>query len=326
MFNCAIPLKIEVIYNSLAATKAEECAFFVSAEMSLVRGDNERDKVYTMRISVKYQKELEGRTDMVIVEVGLFSGFTPVEATLKTLEKSENVPVERYEISDRKVILYLEYLDASEIVNLDFRVKQSFEMKNIQSARVAVYDYYFPEKKCTAFYNPKDDQTELRQFCTADMCVCAAGACPKFFCPKSKPGHTYNQLYHEYACGPKSSIDYVFEVVAEGKVTENGFTTLTASVKEVMKKGKDTIEAGSLTRLFSMKSSCENECDWMIGRKYLIMGKDGLSYKDGNFIKYKYLLDATSYIEKWPKKGENGKRAKSFNKLKKTLGKEGCAA
>ncbi|XP_071948264.1 complement C3-like [Antedon mediterranea] len=321
--------EVEVIYNTPADTPGEECAFFIFAQMIELDAEAEAEKkIYRMDITVKYQLEVNGETDMAIVEVGLFTGFTPVQSTLDNLVASVEYPVERYETSDRKVTLYLETL-TSELTTLPFNVEQTFQMANVQAASVTVFDYYFPEKRCTAFYNPHDDQTELRQACEGDVCVCAAGPCP--ICGRAGEDlKTYNELYHELACGPQSGIDYVFEAVAQAVEVSNGFITLTATVSTRMKKGRDQFEEvgddeGS-PRNFIIKSSCAG-CDvFELGHKYLIMGKDGIPYKDGNFTKYKYLLDTTSYLEKWPKKADNKARAKEFNKFKNTLKNEGCAA
>ncbi|XP_071948255.1 complement C3-like [Antedon mediterranea] len=319
--------QVEVIYNTPAATPGEECAFYIFAQMVQLQADpSSETKRYRLEVAVKYQKELNGQTDMAIVDVGLLTGFTPVQSTLDNLVDSVEYPVERYENVDRKVVLYLKTL-TSNLTTLPFHVEREFIIGNAQSASVTVFDYYFPEKKCTAFYNPFDDQTELRQACEGDICVCASGACP--ICGRSEVEKASPDKLEDLACGSKSEIDYVFEAVALSVDTINGFITLNANVSR-LKKGSDQFDEVSDTegspRLFIIKSSCPG-CDvFKLGHKYLIMGKDGISYKEDGKTKLKYLLDSASYIEKWPIKirGQENKRGRKIKKFKNKMLENGC--
>ncbi|XP_071948262.1 complement C3-like [Antedon mediterranea] len=320
--------QVEVIYNSPASDKESECDFFIDIASKKKENDQqaaEAPEIHILTLTTKYRRELNGKTNMAIVDIGLISGYTPVESTLKTLVNSNAVAVDRYEIADRKVVFYLQEL-TSEFTVLRFEVVRSFEVLNVQAAQVSVYDYYSPEKKCRKFYNPHDDQTELRQFCEEDLCQCAAGACPK--CPRPTPLPTPQELEGDYACGvTDKAMDYVYETIAQGREENDGFVILTGSVITVIKEGTDEISNVPAVRLFVMKSSCVDCKGWKIGQKYLIMGKDGIRYKPegSNVFVFKYLLDSTSYIEEWPTRNSNKKRAKELKRFKDKLVGNGCS-
>ncbi|XP_071948903.1 complement C3-like [Antedon mediterranea] len=229
--------QVEVIYNSQADTPGEECAFFIFAQMIELEAEaGAENKLYRLDVTVnRYQFEMPEKT--VIVEVGLLAGFTPVKSTLDNLVAFVKYPVERYVTSDRKVTLYLEKL-TTELTTLPFNVEQTSVTVNDQSASITVYDHNFPETKCTTYYNPRDDdQTEWKEACEGDVCVCTAGPCP--MCGRSRKNRASRFKLYKESCSERSGIDYVFEVAVEAVDVRNGFITLTATVTTRIKEGTE---------------------------------------------------------------------------------------
>ncbi|XP_033108189.1 complement C3-like [Anneissia japonica] len=266
------------------------------------------------------------KTGMSIIEVGIYSGFKAKKEDLE-LVKQEVDLVKRYEEHDRAVVFYLDSIPRDEQVCLNFRASREKVVSAIQPVAVNVYDYYEPEEKCSDFYHPVEGSDLLNLLCSdAEMCICATGNCA--LCNSKK---TKSQLKTD-ACS--QNIDYAFEVSVISASDTNAFNVYNCSV-EVIKPGIDDIQGnidikGIAYRTFWKSKKCRCP-EIQAGKKYLIMGVDGLKTtdKDG-FTVYKYIIDEQAYVEYWPGVGRVGrqakKRLKKLNGLKSDLKTNGCAA
>uniref|UniRef100_A0A8C2E886 Alpha-2-macroglobulin-like n=1 Tax=Cyprinus carpio TaxID=7962 RepID=A0A8C2E886_CYPCA len=92
-------------------------------------------QTFILKFTVKYHG-LQERTNMVIVDIKLLSGFTAdtsmVYASL----------VERVDAKDDHVIMYLKEIPKNIPMNYQIQMKQVLPVKNLQPAVVKVYDYY----------------------------------------------------------------------------------------------------------------------------------------------------------------------------------------
>ncbi|MYB47690.1 MAG: hypothetical protein F4X72_00175 [Dehalococcoidia bacterium] len=79
---------------------------------------------------------------MVVVEVGVPTGFSPDAETLETMA-SDNPMIRRYDITDRHVVVYLEDLVADETFDLSFAAKAEHVITT-QPVTSRVYSYYNP--------------------------------------------------------------------------------------------------------------------------------------------------------------------------------------
>ncbi|ELV12409.1 Ovostatin like protein 2 [Tupaia chinensis] len=76
---------------------------------------------------------------MVLVDVKMLSGFSPVMSSIEELESSGQVM--KTEIKNNHVLFYLE--NAFDVPkSFTFSIEQSNLVSNIQPAPVLVYDYY----------------------------------------------------------------------------------------------------------------------------------------------------------------------------------------
>ncbi|KAK9962082.1 hypothetical protein ABG768_007464, partial [Culter alburnus] len=85
---------------------------------------------------------LQERTNMVIVDIKLLSGFTADTSTLRTFSATDSSLVERVDSKDDHVIVYLKEIPQNIPMNYQLQMKQVLQVKNLKPAVVKVYDYY----------------------------------------------------------------------------------------------------------------------------------------------------------------------------------------
>jgi len=98
-------------------------------------------------ISVNVRTEYTGfsnSTGMMLIDIGVPTGFSPVTGTLDDLLENERIT--RYEIAGRKVIIYVNDLPRGEELVFEFKMIAKFPVKaQIPDSRA--YSYYKPEVK-----------------------------------------------------------------------------------------------------------------------------------------------------------------------------------
>ena len=101
----------------------------------------EIDDIVNVTAAVRYFG-LEGASGMMIVDVGVPTGFSPVEESLAALVDAKKVS--RFEIAGRKVILYVDGLAPGEKRTFTFQFKARFPVRAIVPDSKA-YLYYQPQ-------------------------------------------------------------------------------------------------------------------------------------------------------------------------------------
>ncbi|XP_030575167.1 CD109 antigen-like [Archocentrus centrarchus] len=89
------------------------------------------------------------RTGMVILEVGMLSGFTLSNKTALTA-----AVIRKVETSPEKVSLYLDSLNKSEVC-IELLLVRNYKVARVQDTVVHVYDYYEPMRKAISTYNSR---------------------------------------------------------------------------------------------------------------------------------------------------------------------------
>ncbi|MBW7884547.1 MAG: hypothetical protein H3C34_18290 [Caldilineaceae bacterium] len=82
----------------------------------------------------------------LLVSLGIPPGFTPVTEDLDALVAGRQV--ERYEVSERAIILYLTNVDAGEVLRFTYRLQARIPVQ-VQTPASEAYDYYTPERRAT---------------------------------------------------------------------------------------------------------------------------------------------------------------------------------
>ncbi len=98
----------------------------------------EVDDVVDVVVDLQYNGEKE-RTGMVIVDIGIPTGFGPVMSSLKKLTDSELI--QRAELAGRKVIFYIDGLNREEPHSFTFQIIALFPVR-AQAATSTAYEYY----------------------------------------------------------------------------------------------------------------------------------------------------------------------------------------
>ncbi|XP_014307153.1 ovostatin homolog 2-like [Myotis lucifugus] len=134
-------------YNVLPSEK--ESGFFLSLEMVKKNCSDRFQSNFELTVTVKYIG-MRNISKMVLVDVKMLSGFTPVMSCTEELEN--NGQVMKTEVKNNHVLFYLENVSGT-AKSFTFSVEQSNLVSNIQPAPVMVYDYYEKDEYAIVFYN-----------------------------------------------------------------------------------------------------------------------------------------------------------------------------
>ncbi|TRY89588.1 hypothetical protein DNTS_018390 [Danionella cerebrum] len=107
---------------------------------------------FSLNFTVKYEG-LQEKTNMVIVDIKLLSGFTADTSMLGTSPGTYASLVERVESKDDRVILYLKEIPQNTPMTYQIQMKQVLPVKNLKPAVVKVYDYYQTSDKSETEYS-----------------------------------------------------------------------------------------------------------------------------------------------------------------------------
>ena len=130
----------------------------MTLEVSYDADHVEIDDIVNVTATVRYFG-LEGTTGMMIVDVGVPTGFAPVQETLDALVDAKTVS--RFEIAGRKVILYVDGLAPGEKRTFTFQVKARFPVRAI-----------VPDSKAYLYYQP-----QIRAECAGTEITAGAAMC-----------------------------------------------------------------------------------------------------------------------------------------------------
>ncbi|KAG8181180.1 hypothetical protein JTE90_010952 [Oedothorax gibbosus] len=264
------------------------------------QAESENSKL-TMKIAICTRYLGDKNAGMSIVDVGIFSGFSPNAEDLSELTNDPDHLIERYERSSKGVVFYLKMIPKSEEYCFQFRVVQEYIVGRTQSSVVKVYDYYNPDETCTVFYGPGSSSPILRTLCDGGICQCAEGGCPPqepFKEIKDYPVEDQRLELNNIAC---ERYDFVwFGQLSEEIQKINGFYNISFEIENVVKEGTEKKEfLEGEVRYFLARDNCDTAVLFP-NQKYLIMGKDGQKYKNAEGVIWnRYLLDKTSAIHLW---------------------------
>ncbi|XP_043115320.1 alpha-2-macroglobulin-like [Puntigrus tetrazona] len=131
-----VSVQVAQFYNIPTPTEAKTLS--VDAK---IEGDCKTwEQNFILNFTVKYDG-LQERTNMVIVDIKLLSGFTADTSMLETSGTNTSL-VERVDAKDDHVILYLKEIPKNIPMNYQIQTKQVLPVKNLRPAVIKVYDYY----------------------------------------------------------------------------------------------------------------------------------------------------------------------------------------
>ncbi|MDQ2808667.1 MAG: hypothetical protein M3Z04_17430, partial [Chloroflexota bacterium] len=104
--------------------------------------------------TVRVQLRAAG-ADQALIDLGVPPGFTPEAATLAALVTAESAAptgqatIERYELTDRQVLIYVRYLAAGQALQFSYQLRARFPLR-AQTPSSRIYDYYNPTVRAEA--------------------------------------------------------------------------------------------------------------------------------------------------------------------------------
>ncbi|XP_016070839.1 PREDICTED: complement C4-A-like isoform X2 [Miniopterus natalensis] len=235
-----------------------------------------------------------GLSGMAIADITLLSGFHALRADLEKLTSLSDRYVSHFETEGPHVLLYFDSVPTSREC-VGFGAVQEVAVGLVQPASAALYDYYNPERKCSVFYGAPTKSKLLSTLCSADVCQCAEGKCPRQRRALERGQMEEDGYRMRFACYyPR--VDYGFQVKVLREDSRAAFRLFETSVTQVLHFSKDTKATAGQTRNFLVRASCRLRLE--PGKEYLIMGLDGATHDLNG--QPQYLLDSNSWIEEMP--------------------------
>ncbi|XP_015756257.1 PREDICTED: complement C3-like [Acropora digitifera] len=239
-----------------------------------------------LQVCARYLKP--NGTGMTIMDIGVFSGFIPDEDSLIELMENVKPTVDRFEISDRSVILYVSQISSDIEFCAKFTINRIFHVGTVQPVPVKIYDYYKPDDSCTEFYSPKPSSALLAGVCEEGHCRCSQDDCTPCIDRSFNPDELVEKICHE-------SVDFavVGELVLIDEVDfrKQSWITFEIKLNQILKKGNTDLRKGDFVE-FKRRSGCA--CPELTERKeFLIMGRE-----EGSF----FIFDEKSIVIPWVKK------------------------
>lgn len=260
-------------------------------EAPKVADEQESRVQYTVCIWRNGKVELSG---MAIADITLLSGFHALQADLEKLTSLSDRYVSHFETEGPHVLLYFDSVPTSREC-VGFGAVQEVAVGLVQPASAALYDYYNPEHKCSVFYGAPTKSKLLSTLCSADVCQCAEGKCPRQRRALERGLLEEDGYRMKFACYyPR--VEYGFQVKVLREDARAAFRLFETSITQVLHFSKDAQATAGQTRNFLVRASCRLRLE--PGKEYLIMGLDGATHDLKGHPQY--LLDSNSWIEEMP--------------------------
>ncbi|XP_036891496.1 complement C4-A [Sturnira hondurensis] len=235
-----------------------------------------------------------GLSGMAIADITLLSGFHALWADLEKLTSLSDRYVSHFETQGPHVLLYFDSVPTSREC-VGFGAVQEVAVGLVQPASAALYDYYNPEHRCSVFYGAPAKSKLLSTLCSADVCQCAEGKCPRQRRALERGLVEEDGYRMKFACYyPR--VDYGFQVKVLREDSRAAFRLFETSIIQVLHFSKDAQATAGQTRNFLVRDSCRLHLE--PGKEYLIMGLDGATSDLKG--QPQYLLDSNSWIEEMP--------------------------
>ncbi|XP_037375338.1 complement C4-B-like [Talpa occidentalis] len=260
-------------------------------EAPKVAEEQESRVQYTVCI---WQNGKLGPSGMAIADITLLSGFNALRADLEKLTSLSDRYVSHFETEGPHILLYFDSVPTSREC-VGFGAVQEVAVGLVQPASATLYDYYNPEHKCSVFYGAPTKSKLLSTLCSAEVCQCAEGKCPRQRRALERGLQEEDGYRMKFACYyPR--VDYGFQVKVLREDGRAAFRLFETNITQVLHFTNDAKATAGQTRNFLVRASCRLRLE--PGKEYLIMGLDGVTHDFKGDPQY--LLDAYSWIEEMP--------------------------
>ncbi|XP_009294664.1 complement C3b.1 isoform X1 [Danio rerio] len=308
------------------------------------------EKSFRLNVNVRALEERQVR--MVILDIGLPTGFEPENSDLELLTNSVDRYINNFQVvdnlSDRgSLIIHLFKVSNKEAEMISFRLNQKFKVGLLQPSTVKVYQYYNKDKSCSRFYSPPEDKQQLDQICEGDVCRCSQGDCCvmkedfAFFGKEQRNAAVCNGLHHgeyffrvNYCCLLFLSMNnfssaYRVKLIS---ISQSHYYQYEMEIVQVIKEGTEEGLNEKERRMFLSHASCRTRLNLKEGQEYLVIGPITDVWNAGSTVsnKYVYTLGKETWVERWPDESECGstlqKKCDELKSFAKKLIEDGCQA
>nr|CAQ13355.1 novel protein similar to vertebrate complement component 3 (C3) [Danio rerio]CAQ15376.1 novel protein similar to vertebrate complement component 3 (C3) [Danio rerio] len=286
------------------------------------------EKSFRLNVNVRALEERQVR--MVILDIGLPTGFEPENSDLELLTNSVDRYINNFQVvdnlSDRgSLIIHLFKVSNKEAEIISFRLNQRFKVGLLQPSTVKVYQYYNKDKSCSRFYSPPEDKQQLDQICEGDVCRCSQGDCcvmkedSASFGKEQRNAAVCNGLHHAYR-------------VKLISISQSHYYQYEMEIVQVIKEGTEEGLNEKERRMFLSHASCRTRLNLREGQEYLVIGPITDVWNAGSTVsnKYVYTLGKETWVERWPDESECGstlqKKCDELKSFAKKLIEDGCQA
>lgn len=231
--------------------------------------------------------------DMPVVDVGLPTGFYVEDEDLKKTSAVDFI--DSYDVSRGGITFYMEKIPQKEVC-FKLRMLMDFEVENLQSAKIEVYDYSKKDERCVKFYSLQYDVADLDVFCSKEECHCVEGECAENYDSKMKSRLVAATTIFDMTC---YEYDYVLRVEATSVRWTGNHLVVSTVIHSVINKENDLddlVVDGEIEFWMNLRCSAEM---LQIGHYYIIYGNGGYRYVDETGTKrYRYYLHRDSVVMK----------------------------
>ncbi|XP_067272244.1 complement component c3b, tandem duplicate 2 [Pseudorasbora parva] len=300
-------LEVVTVYHQLPNVYENSTCNGFQLDVSIAETNEKKppdvEKSYRLNIHVR---ALEGRqVRMVILDIGLPTGFEPENSDLELLQNSVDRYINNFQVvdnlSDRgSLIIHLFKVSSTETDMISFRLHQKFKVGLLQPSTVTVYQYYNKDKRCTRFYSPPEDQQQLDQICKDGVCRCSQGDCCVIkedalsFGEEQRKAAVCNGLHHAYRVKLISA-------------SQSHYDQYEMEIVQVIKEGTEEGLNEKERRMFLSHASCRTGLGLREGQDYLIIGPIADVWQAGSTSnRYVYTLGKDTWVERWPAESECG--------------------
>ncbi|KAM4696053.1 complement C5 [Rhinophrynus dorsalis] len=292
--------KVQTVYHVISP-RNENCNFDIKIEPKLDwEGeesifDEDTSQAMHLEACAKYKAPANevATSGNAVMEITMVSGLEIDENYLDKLTRRVDQYVTDYKIEDGQVFLYFDWIPSDEDICVVLLVRKVFKVAVLSPGIFKVYDLHAPEQQCTIFFNPYITD-KLEKLCSGEQCKCIEAKCPKLQA-KLDTSITADDR-KQAAC--KAGITYAYKVVVISSEEDGDFVKYTATLLDIIKKGKNPVKAKKDVKFIKKKTCKEDVINQ--GDQFLIMGKEGIQIRTGFEFQYEYPLDSSTWVELWP--------------------------
>ncbi|XP_059425938.1 complement C3-like [Carassius carassius] len=294
-------LKVVTVYHELPDVYENSTCngFQLDVSIAKTNGNPRPDVEMSYKLNIRV-RALEGEQRMVILDIGLPTGFEPENSDLEQLMN----PVDRYinnfqvvNLSDRgSLIIHLFKVSSTETDVISFRLHQKFIVGLLQPSTVTVYQYYNKDKRCSRFYSPPEIQ--LENICKNNVCRCSQGNC----CVRKPENLSFGKQRLKLAACEGRHYVYKVKLISVKKCHYDQYEM---KIVQIIQKGSEAGLKKNDKRMFLSHASCRRGLGLREGQDYLIIGRTAdVSQAGSTTNMYLYMLGKDTWVERWPAESE----------------------